>query len=111
MGLHLEDQVQPQEAGHLMAYKAPDWMTDAKCAGHWHTPNLWFPSAEQPKKEQWTYIHTARHICTTCPVTEQCLRTAEELIQLSGTGISGIWAGQAAAQLSRKTKKKKENTE
>ncbi len=93
-----------------MAYKAPDWMAEAKCTGHWHA-DLWFPSAEQPKKEQWVYIHTARHICSTCPVTEQCLTTAEALIQVSD-GLHGIWAGQAGPQLTRKTKtKKKENTE
>lgn len=59
---------------------APDWMTEAVCAQV--DPELFFP-------EKGHYAHTAKRICATCPVINECLNHALEI----GYHATGIWGG------------------
>lgn len=66
----------------LTAELAADWRNRAACAGFHHA--LFFPVGDADA----TRVERAREICTTCPVTEECLEYALETNQRAG-----IWGG------------------
>lgn len=74
----------------LMMYYYGTWVEDASCRNNGDAdPDVWF---DEPTR--------ARKICMKCPVKDECLYTALELIQ-RGETIKGIWGGLSAIQLKR----------
>ena len=73
-----------------MLYFYGPWVEDASCRDHATAdPDVWFDNPTE-----------ARGICMKCPVKDQCLYTALELIQ-RGEVVKGIWGGLSAIQLRR----------
>lgn len=73
----------------MLHYYGP-WVKQALCRDHDDAhPDVWF---EDPVR--------ARAICRTCPVRDECLITALELVQ-DGVNVRGIWGGLSAVQLRR----------
>lgn len=72
------------------------WTDQAACKGK---TNLMFP---QHHKDI-TYIITARAICGTCTVTEQCLNYALEYHPID---MHGVWAGMTSRQLAAEQKRR-----
>ena len=72
-----------------MLYYYGTWIEDAVCRGDSVDPDLWFDEPSQ-----------ARTICMRCPVKDECLFTALELIQ-RGEIVKGVWGGLSAIQLHR----------
>jgi hypothetical protein len=73
-----------------MLYYYGPWVEKASCRNHTTAdPDVWFDDPTQ-----------ARSICLKCPVKDECLFTALELIQ-RGEHIRGIWGGLSAIQLRR----------
>jgi WhiB family transcriptional regulator, redox-sensing transcriptional regulator len=61
-----------------------DWRDLAACLGH--DPELFFPAGETgPAADQ---IRTAKRICASCEVQDECLTYAVETNQ-----VSGVWGG------------------
>ena len=69
-----------------------DWMRQANCLDV--DPEIFFPS---PPSRTWggpyshervEAVHTATSICSTCPVTAECLAYAQRV-----GATTGIWAG------------------
>lgn len=58
-----------------------NWMEDAVCATV--DGDLWFPAVGQ-----WSTVNTAKRICGTCPVRNECLTTA-----LADPSLDGVWGG------------------
>lgn len=74
----------------LMLYYYGPWVKSAACRNNPDADaDVWF---DDPV--------TARKICMKCPVKDECLFTALELIQ-RGETIKGIWGGLSAIQLHR----------
>lgn len=65
------------------------WPTRAACRGR---TNEMFPRYHKDI----SYISTARAICRSCPVTEECLDYA---LQWPSTDMHGVWAGLTPRQL------------
>jgi Transcription factor WhiB len=73
-----------------MLYYYGPWVESASCRNHTTAdPDVWFDDPTQ-----------ARGICMKCPVKDECLFTALELIQ-RGETVKGIWGGLSAIQLRR----------
>lgn len=73
-----------------MFYYYGRWVEEALCRSNAEAgPDVWF---DEPVE--------ARKICMKCPVKDECLFTALELIQ-RGETIKGIWGGLSAIQLKR----------
>jgi Transcription factor WhiB len=73
-----------------MLYYYGTWVEDALCRAHDAVnPDMWFDEPTQ-----------ARSVCMKCPVKDECLFTALELIQ-RGELIRGVWGGLSAIQLRR----------
>lgn len=73
-----------------MFYYYGRWVEDASCRDNPDAdPDVWFDDPTQ-----------ARKICIKCPVKDQCLFTALELIQ-RGETLKGIWGGLSAIQIRR----------
>ena len=68
----------PQHMGAL-----PSWREHAACRGH--DPDLFFPGSEPTPAR----IASAKAVCATCPVQDECLTYALETNQ-----TEGIWGGQ-----------------
>lgn len=65
------------------------WMQKAACRGLTH---LMFPK----EHKDITYIQTAREICASCAVREECLSYA---LEFPIADMHGIWAGLTSRQL------------
>ena len=73
-----------------MLYYYGTWVQDAACRDNEQAdPDVWFDNPTM-----------ARGICMKCPVKDECLFTALELIQ-RGENIKGIWGGLSSIQLRR----------
>ena len=64
--------------------RTSDWRADAACRTV--DPEIFFPVGNAREVER--AHRAARAVCTTCPVSRQCLVTAVAL-----DGVDGIWAG------------------
>jgi len=79
-----------------MLYYYGTWVEDASCRDNADAaPDTWFDDQAQ-----------ARQICMKCPVNDECLFTAMQLIQ-QGEIVKGIWGGLSAIQLKRALKNPK----
>jgi WhiB family redox-sensing transcriptional regulator len=68
----------------------PDFSTYGDCSNEQYDPEWWFP-IEKPGRVSWsrTYeANTARGICKSCPLLNECLDYA-----LKYHGLTGIWGG------------------
>jgi WhiB family redox-sensing transcriptional regulator len=67
-----------------------DWKDQAKCWGKTTSPDTdyWFPDPEEPEDVRHSKTQSAKAICLTCPVKEECLRYAIEFGE-----VYGIWGG------------------
>lgn len=61
-----------------------DWRDKAACRDM--DPELFFPATQVEKR-------LALKACSTCPVTHECARYAEELAKINGYPLQGIWGG------------------
>jgi hypothetical protein len=72
-----------------MLYYYGPWVEAALCRAEDADPDMWF---EEPQR--------ARKVCLQCPVKDECLFTALELVQ-RGECVKGIWGGLSSIQLHR----------
>ena len=68
----------------------PNFSTYGDCSNEQYDPEWWFPE-EKAGRVSWsrTYeANTARNICKSCPLLNECLSYA-----LKYHGLTGIWGG------------------
>lgn len=81
----------PNDSTTMVDLTDPEaWKEQAKCWGLTKNPetDYWFPDPEEPEEDRKAKTDTAKAICITCPVKEECLRYAIEQEE-----VYGIWGG------------------